>query len=579
MSTLCAECGHEILYFGEGDPPERCEDCLPQSGAGSRLLDRFSINLREVRARARIEREELARRTGLSVGELAQLERGTGAEPRVTRALRLADSLGASIDSLTERIYWNPGEMAPTPGERRPPSQRLRGFFSVLPANVPVFESAPPREPVAGREEAAAIFGQNLREARERRHLTQLALARAAGLSKAGLSLIERGVHETTTETTLALARALEVRPELLLGGIAWEPPGALCPAAGRARQHPARSLDLPIKRLWREGKTAAEIASVLDTSAGTVSATVHRLRERGEHLRYRRPPTRPIHERARQRRGPSSAVSRREEERPAEEVDEAAGAALSDEGVAAQIGANVARCRRERELTLRELGEATGQDRSYLQHIEKGLHIPKLALLVKLAASLNVRCGLVTGGVAWDPDSGAFRLKHEGREAASAPKLLGEAVRRARQRLDLSQQALADRASISRGDVVDFERGKRAFRIFTLIRLAAALGVDYGDLLSPVVDWYVRPLPAPEYAPGDPPPTKAERDALLMRLWRDCRPEREIAEALDLAATAVGPYVRELRDGGEDLPYRRLPRSAAERAARRRRRARSSAH
>jgi hypothetical protein len=79
-------------------------------------------------------------------------------------------------------------------------------------------------------------------------------------------------------------------------------------------------------------------------------------------------------------------------------------------------------------------------------------------------------------------------------------------------------------------------------------------------------------PLPAPEYAPGDLPPTKAERDTLLMRLWRQGKPEREIADALDLVPAAVGPYVRELRDAGKDLPYRRPPRSAVERAARHRR-------
>ena len=62
------------------------------------------------------------------------------------------------------------------------------------------------------------------------------------------------------------------------------------------------------------------------------------------------------------------------------------------------------------------------------------------------------------------------------------------------------------------------------------------------------------------------------KRDAVLVRLWREGRPEREIAETLDLKPEGVGPYVRELRDAGVTLPYRRPPRRATEMAARRRR-------
>ena len=54
-------------------------------------------------------------------------------------------------------------------------------------------------------------------------------------------------------------------------------------------------------------------------------------------------------------------------------------------------------------------------------------------------------------------------------------------------------------------------------------------------------------------------------------------RPELEITEALDLTKGSIAPYIRELRDASEDLPYRRPPRGAAEVAARRRRRASSS--
>lgn len=69
----------------------------------------------------------------------------------------------------------------------------------------------------------------------------------------------------------------------------------------------------------------------------------------------------------------------------------------------------------------------------------------------------------------------------------------------------------------MGRSEVGDFECGKRDFRLFSAVRMAGALEVDITELLSAFVDWYVRPLPAPEYASGDRPPSKAERDALLV--------------------------------------------------------------
>lgn len=573
----CADCGRELFDFGDGEPPTRCEDCIPETGPGSRLVDQQGANLRRLRLRAGIERRELARRAALKVEELPRFEGGAH-ELGAAKALRLAHSMGATIDELTDRIYWNPGETARRPSERRPPSERLAGFFLVLPANVPVFDPPPPRDPVGGRLEAAAILGQNVRATRERRHLTQAKLARAAGLSKAGLSLIERGVRETTIATLLSLARVLEVSPEMLLGGVVWKPrPSACAPAArrGGAQRHDARSLDGSIRRLWSEGKTAGEIANAVGTSPGAVSAIVHRLREHGDPLGYRSPPTRAVHEGARLRRGRRFVTSLPENRRVEGEGSgtDAPHLQASDGEMAARIGANVALHRQAAGLTLRELGEAIEVDRTHLHRIENGrAGLPRLSLVVKLAAGLNVRCARVTAGIAWDLGAGKFTLEVED-DSETAVERLGGNIRRSRRAMNVSQQALGVRAAMSRGDVVDFERGSRNFRIFTVVRLAGALGVDLAQLFSGVGDWYVRPLPAPEYGQEDGPPTKAERDHLLVRLWREGRTEREIAEALDLEVASVGPYVRELRDAGARLPYRRAPRRGVEAAARCRRR------
>jgi transcriptional regulator with XRE-family HTH domain len=475
-----------------------------------------------------------------------------------------------SVDRLVDRIYWNPGEVAPSASARRPPSERLTGFFLVLPANVPVFEPALPQEPVSGRAEVAAIFGHNVRGARERRHITQDSLSRVAGLSRAGLSLMERGVCETTIETLLTLARALEVTPKFLLGGIAWKPQRPLrAPRGNGAQSHREFSLDDKIKGLWSEDKTAREIATVVGVSPGSVSAIVHRLRERGDHLAYRSGPTRAVHEQARRRREPCVAAS---DQSAAEVLGPAEPQTVSGDVIAARIGENVAFHRHRAGLTLEQLGEAIESDRTRIYQVEKGKSVPKLHLLLKLAASLNIRCEHLTAGITWEPSLAAFRVQATTVEPGAALKRLGENALLARRRVGISQQELSDQTSMGRGDVVGFEGASKNFRIFTAIKLAGALGIGFDELFAGVADWNVRPLPAPEYAPGDRPPTKSERDVVLIRLWREGRPEQEIANALGVKVGIVACNVSDLRDAGVHLPYRRPPRRAVETAARRRR-------
>jgi transcriptional regulator with XRE-family HTH domain len=431
----CVECGRELIDLGADEVSATCEDCLPETGPGSPFADRLSINLRQLRVGADLSPTELGRRAAMHVSAVSGLEGDGAHELRLTTALRLMHPLGGSIDQLTERIYWNPGQVVRN--ALRPPMERLSGFFLVLPGNVPVFEPAPPREPVTTREEAAMIFGANVRGARERRHLTQQVLGCSAGLSKAGLSLIERGVRETSVRTLLALARSLEVAPELLLEGIAWKPERPPCEGS-RARR-PECSLDDAICRLWNEDKTAREIAEAVGTSSGTVSATVHRLRERGEPLRYRRRPTRAVHERARNRRVPCQKAP--DENQEVEEVIEPPNLnSASNEEIAIRIGANVALRREEADLTLRQLSEAAETHFTHLSRIERGKSgVPQLALILKLAGSLNVRCGLITTGVVWDSTSGLFQVQDAPPEPHPALGRLGENVLRARHRADLS--------------------------------------------------------------------------------------------------------------------------------------------
>jgi transcriptional regulator with XRE-family HTH domain len=571
----CVACDRELIHFGPGASPERCEDCIPQTGPGSPFHEQVVTNLHRLRLDAGLSLDALAERAAMRASDVSQLERGAAGEPGVMKALRLAHSLGVPIDALVERVYWDRGEVAASPGKRRPASERLAGFFHVLPPNVPLFEPAAPR-PIRRREEAAHIVGRNVREARERRHRTQVELAEAAGLSKSGLSLIERGIRETTLGTLLSLARALEVTPGFLFRGLAWEPQSVPPSECRGARQHPEGDLDGPIKRMWEEGKTARQIGEALGIPIGSVSAIVHRLRERGVGLRHRRRPTTPSQRQARRRRRDCRPAQGELRVETPDAVDSRRGRA-SHADVGARIASNLQFHRLRAGLTFRQLGEATETDHTFLYRIEKSGHTPQLSLIVKLAGSLNVTCEIITSGIVWEPTSRTFGLVRSDLDDREPPAvLLGREVLRTRRRFGLSQQALADRAGMSRSEVSDFERGKRDFRLFFAVRIAGAFEVDVTELFSALVDWYVRPLPAPEYANGARPPSKAERDALLVQLWHEGQSEREIAETLELSVSAVGPYVRELRDAGRRLPYRRPPRGVVEISARRRRAARS---
>ena len=126
----------------------------------------------------------------------------------------------------------------------------------------------------------------------------------------------------------------------------------------------------------------------------------------------------------------------------------------------------------------------------------------------------------------------------------------------------------------MSRSELSALEGGTRAIRFFGVVRLAAVLGIRFEDLFAGIPSWFVLPLPAPEVAPGERGPTKAERDAELIELWRQGRPESEIAASLGLGDNSVGGLISELRDAGVQVPYRRPPRRQVEAAARIRRRA-----
>lgn len=71
----------------------------------------------------------------------------------------------------------------------------------------------------------------------------------------------------------------------------------------------------------------------------------------------------------------------------------------------------------------------------------------------------------------------------------------LGRRIKRRRQFLDLSQEALAERAGIHRTQISFYEHGERMPLASTLVKLAAALGVSVDQLLVGI-EWEVQAGP-----------------------------------------------------------------------------------
>jgi transcriptional regulator with XRE-family HTH domain len=63
--------------------------------------------------------------------------------------------------------------------------------------------------------------------------------------------------------------------------------------------------------------------------------------------------------------------------------------------------------------------------------------------------------------------------------------KILGEAIRQRRKRAGLSQEKLAEKADLHPVYVGKIERGEQWISLHALLRVAKAVGVKAGDLIS----------------------------------------------------------------------------------------------
>ncbi len=544
----------------EHDPPVPDGSEVAEIGPGCPALMRLGANVRDLRNAAGLTLDSLAEAASgpdrrLEHSWVWQLEAGRS-QTGMLQAMRLAGALGTALDGLVDGIFWNPGEIARRPGQRRPDDERLGGFLTVLPPGEPAFEA--PKEPafVGGREDVAAVIARNVGDARTRRHLRQRDLGLA---DTAGAGLIESGRRQPELQGILTMAQALEVPPEFLLRGMRWQPSeGFPTQPRRRGRRHDFHVNDDAVTRLWRDDLTAAEIATRLEITQPSVEGIVRRLRARGVYL-------------------PSRARGRRATRTVLEEEAEQTTAPSEDLGaLRALIAGNLKRHRLAAGLSLEQLKEAVESSLTLVWRAENRGAELRLTTVLRLASALGVSVAAITRGIGWDPRSGALSLDADpDREPESGPRL-GENIRRRRRELGLSQEDVAARTGIYRRHFSAIESGDALPRPITLLVLADGLETDLGELFAGTYDWYVRPLPPPEYAEGEGPPSKAERQERLLRMWAEGRSTRAIADALDLTPSAVGGLINELRAVGIDVPYRHPPTSHAQLGKRLRRRRRS---
>jgi transcriptional regulator with XRE-family HTH domain len=84
---------------------------------------------------------------------------------------------------------------------------------------------------------------------------------------------------------------------------------------------------------------------------------------------------------------------------------------------IAARFGDNLARHRKRADLSQEEVSFRAGLHRTEISQLERGLRIPRIDTLVKLASALAVPTDNLLAGIDWEPGSvqaGGFRTGGE---------------------------------------------------------------------------------------------------------------------------------------------------------------------
>ncbi len=146
------------------------------------------------------------------------------------------------------------------------------------------------------------------------------------------------------------------------------------------------------------------------------------------------------------------------------------------------QFGENIRGARKQAGLSQIDLSVRAKLDRAAVSFIERAERAPDLSTIVRVAGAVSVKPSALLKGIGCAGP--ALRGPRRSPDAATPAARFGINLRWARQRAGLSQEALANEATVDRAAVSVFERGRRNPNLRTILRLARALEVQPGVLL-----------------------------------------------------------------------------------------------
>jgi transcriptional regulator with XRE-family HTH domain len=145
------------------------------------------------------------------------------------------------------------------------------------------------------------------------------------------------------------------------------------------------------------------------------------------------------------------------------------------------RFGENVRHARKQAGFSQIDLSLRASLDRAAVSFIERAERAPDLSTILRIAAAVDVKPSALLRGIGHD---GPVRGPRTLADADTAAARFGANLRWARKRVGLSQEALANEASVDRAAVSVFERGRRDPNLRTVLRLARALELAPGVLL-----------------------------------------------------------------------------------------------
>jgi transcriptional regulator with XRE-family HTH domain len=149
------------------------------------------------------------------------------------------------------------------------------------------------------------------------------------------------------------------------------------------------------------------------------------------------------------------------------------------------RFGQNMREARKRAGLSQIDLSLRANLDRAAVSFLERAERAPDLSTIVRVAGAVGVKPAALLHGVG--PSSAAVRGPRDcGKDPTPAARF-GVNLRWARERVGISQEALANNAHVDRAAISVFERGKRNPNLRTLLRLARALEIPPAVLLRGV--------------------------------------------------------------------------------------------